>query len=57
MCTPQDACVAPGPRVTMHTPGLPVSFPYASAMFAAPTSCRHVTYSIGESTSASRIAM
>ena len=40
MCTPTLACVAPGPRVTKQTPGLPVSFPYASAMFAAAASWR-----------------
>ena len=40
---PPEACVAPGPRVTMQIPGRPVSFPYASAMFAAPTSCRQTT--------------
>ena len=27
VCTPTLACVAPGPRVTMHTPGRPVSLP------------------------------
>ncbi len=27
MCTPALALVAPGPRVTMQTPGLPVSLP------------------------------
>ena len=36
-------CVAPGPRVTRQIPGRPVSFPYASAMFAAPASCRQTT--------------
>ena len=41
MCTPTLACVAPGPRVTRQTPGRPVSFPYASAMFAAAASWRH----------------
>ena len=41
--TPTDACVAPGPRVTRQIPGAPVSFPYASAIVAAPASCRHVT--------------
>ena len=29
-----------GPRVTKHTPGRPVSLPCASAMKAAPPSCR-----------------
>ena len=41
MWTPTLACVAPGPRVTRQTPGRPVSFPYASAMFAAAASWRH----------------
>ena len=40
VCTPIDALVAPGPRVTKQMPGLPVSLPYASAMYAAPPSCR-----------------
>ena len=31
-CTPTNALDAPGPRVTMATPGRPVSFPWASAM-------------------------
>ena len=31
--------VAPGARVTRQMPGLPVSLPYASAMFAAAASC------------------
>ena len=38
---PAAAFVAPGPRVTMHTPGRPVSLPYASAIIAAPPSWRH----------------
>ncbi len=41
---PTDACVAPGARVTRQIPGRPVSFPYASAMFAAAASWR-VVYS------------
>ena len=49
VCTPIAPLVAPGPRVTMQIPGRPVSFPYASAMFAAPASCRHVINRIGES--------
>ena len=40
VCTPIEACVAPGPRVTKHTPGVPVSLPAASAMLAAPASWR-----------------
>ena len=43
VCTPTEACVAPGPRVTIAIPGRPVSFPYASAMFAAPASWRQIT--------------
>ena len=42
MWTPTAACVAPGPRVTRQIPGRPVSFPYASAAFAAPCSWRQV---------------
>ncbi len=53
VCTPTAAWVAPGPRVTMQIPGRPVSFPYASAAFAAPCSCRQVTSRIGESYRAS----
>ena len=41
--TPIEAFVAPGPRVTKQIPGRPVSFPYASAMKAAPPSCRQMT--------------
>ena len=47
--TPTAAWVAPGPRVTRQIPGRPVSFPYASAAFAAPCSWRQVTSRIGES--------
>ena len=43
MCTPIDALVAPGPRVTKHTPGRCVSLPAASAMKAAPPSWRLMT--------------
>jgi hypothetical protein len=43
VCTPMAACVAPGPRVTKQMPGLPVSLPSASAMFAAAPSCRALT--------------
>ena len=42
VCTPTEACVAPGPRVTKQMPGVPVSLPYASAMLAAPDSWRQV---------------
>jgi hypothetical protein len=38
VCTPMDALQAPGPRVTISTPGLPVALPHASAMNAAPPS-------------------
>ena len=37
---PVARLLAPGPRVARQTPGLPVSRPYASAMKAAPCSCR-----------------
>ncbi len=46
-CTPMLALVAPGPRVTKHTPGRPVPnafmAPSAQAMNAAPPSWRQVT--------------
>jgi hypothetical protein len=32
VCTPIAALLAPGPRVTKHRPGRPVSLPCASAM-------------------------
>ncbi len=35
--------MAPGPRVTKTTPGAPVSLPVASAIIAAPPSCRQTT--------------
>ena len=38
---PIAAFDAPGPRVTNARPGVPVSLPYASAMYAAPPSWRH----------------
>ncbi len=57
VCTPTEACVAPGPRVTKQIPGAPVSFPYASAIVAAPPSWRHVTYLTGLSQSASSTSM
>ena len=40
ICTPGEALVAPGPRVTKHTPGRPVALPIASAIIAAPASLR-----------------
>jgi hypothetical protein len=40
ICRPGAALVAPGPRVTNTMPGRPVSLPTASAMMAAPLSCR-----------------
>ena len=43
MCTPALALVAPGPRVTKQMPGRPVSLPWASAIIAAPPSCRQAT--------------
>ena len=41
MWMPGEALVAPGPRVTKQTPGRPVALPTASAIMAAPPSCRH----------------
>src|SRR4030095_2323985 len=38
VCTPIAALLAPGPRVTKHSPGRPVSLPCASAMLLAPPS-------------------
>jgi hypothetical protein len=56
-CTPIEAFVAPGPRVTKATPGRPVSAPSAQAMKPTPPSCRHTTKSIsGVSWSASSTA-
>ena len=43
VCNPMLALVAPGPRVTKAMPGLPVNFPYASAMLEAPPSWRQMT--------------
>ncbi len=40
MWMPGEALVAPGPRVTKQTPGRPVTLPTASAIMAAPPSCR-----------------
>ena len=42
-----DALVAPGPRVTKQMPGRPVSRRSASAIIAAPPSCRQTVTSIG----------
>jgi hypothetical protein len=56
VCTPTLACVAPGPRVTRQTPGRPVSFPYASAMLAAPPSFRQEMSRTGASWRASSTA-
>ena len=56
MCTPAAALVAPGPRVTKHTPGRPVSLPCASAIMAAPPSWRQTVNSMGASCSASSTA-
>src|SRR5580704_10245839 len=41
--------VAPGPLVTMATPGLPVTMAYPSAMCPAPCSCRTRMWRIEES--------
>ena len=49
--TPMLAWQAPGPRVTMATPGRPVSLPWASAMWTAPASKRQVTSSTRSRTS------
>ena len=43
MCSPLMALAAPGPRVTKQMPGSPVILPQASAMMAAPPSCRQIT--------------
>ena len=40
------ALVEPGPRVTKQIPGSPVIFPWASAIWAAPPSCRQVIKSM-----------
>ena len=53
MCTPTMALLAPGPRVTMATPGRPVARPTASAIMAAPPSCRQTVTVIGLSCRAS----
>jgi hypothetical protein len=58
---PIEALVAPGPRVTKQTPGRLVILPAASAMKAAPPSCRLTTKRIRlavlvEASSTARIA-
>src|SRR5215213_9519962 len=45
--------MAPGPSVAEHTPALPVSRPYTSAMNEAPCSCRVSTYSMDDFDTAS----
>ena len=55
-CTPALAFVAPGPRVTKATPGLPVSLPVASAIMAAPPSWRQTMLRMPLSTSPSSAA-
>ena len=54
VCRPTCALAAPGPRVTMATPGTWFIFPSASAMYAAPPSWRHTTVSMEESCRPSR---
>ena len=54
MWMPAEALVAPGPRVTKQTPGLPVALPTASAIIAAPPSWRQTVTVIGLSIRASR---
>ncbi|MCY1231770.1 hypothetical protein D9M72_442300 [compost metagenome] len=46
--SPTWALAAPGPRVTMATPGRWFILPSASAMYAAPPSCRQATVSMSE---------
>ncbi len=46
ICTPAEALVAPGPRVTKAMPGVPVILPCASAIIAAPPSWRQTTFSM-----------
>ncbi len=40
--------VTPGPLMTKHTPGVPVTRAYPCAMNPAPCSCRVETWRIGE---------
>ncbi len=56
VCTPMLALVAPGPRLTRHTPARPVSLASATAMKVADPSWRQVTTSTGASWSASSAA-
>src|ERR1700676_5202979 len=53
MWMPADALVAPGPRVTKQMPGRPVTLPMASAIIAAPPSCRQTVTVMPLSRSAS----
>jgi hypothetical protein len=48
VCSPTCALAAPGPRVTIATPGRWFNFPSASAMYAAPPSWRHTMVSMSE---------
>ena len=56
MWMPCEALVAPGPRVTMAMPGRPVSRAVASAIIAAPASCRQTVTAIVASWRASSTA-
>src|ERR1700733_2805986 len=51
--TPVSRLIAPGPRVAEHTPALPLSRPYVSAMKDAPCSWRTSTKRIDDRDSAS----
>jgi len=55
--TPVMRFVAPGPSVARHTPALPVSRPYTSAMNAAPCSWRVMTKRMDEPSKASSRSM
>ena len=55
--TPVTRFVAPGPSVARHTPALPVSRPYTSAMKAAPCSWRVVMKRMGLSSRTSMMSM
>src|SRR5512144_754482 len=50
---PIAAFDAPGPRVTSAMPGRPVILPHASAMYAAPPSCRQTIVASRSRTSCS----
>ena len=56
MWMPAEALVAPGPRVTKQMPGRPVALPTASAIMAAPLSCRQTVTAISRSWKASSAA-